>query len=190
VDNPDGFVMKRSRLVLLTLAGVSLSVTGCGRKSEVARNVHGTAVMPPAELPPQERAALPIYSAGKNPSLERPPNNAYDPQLGYFHLSCQGWFPYPYDHYDSRYGYYRCGRWHRTNQGRSHYHHSSGGSSGGSSRPLSGGSTVPEYSSQPTGAPVHGGVNHSSASHTKSAFTSRGGFGSSGSSSGGWFSRS
>lgn len=182
--------MKRSRLVLLTLAGVSLGVTGCGRKSSSADGVHGTAIVPPSSLSPQERAALPTFSPGSNLSAERPPNNAYDPQLGYYHQSCQGWFPYPYDHYDARYGYYRCGRWSRTNHSRTHYYHRTGGSTFGVSRALTGGTSVADYDAQPVGAPVHGGVNHSQATTTKSAFTSRGGFGSSGKSSGGWFSRS
>lgn len=196
--------MKRSKAVMLTLAGVSLGVTGCRREAEPV-NVHSTPVLPPEALSPAMRASLPAFVPGQDVSRQIPPHNAYDPQLGYYHQPCSGWFPYPYDHYDSRWGYYRCGRWSRYHSTRvypssSTWHRTGpvgyGGtvaaglsdgtsnspttSAGANGKPGTAAAPSGDYSTQPAGAPVHTGVPHTQATTTRSAFTSRGGFGSTG----------
>jgi hypothetical protein len=188
--------MKRSKVVMLTLAGVSLSVTGCHREPERV-NLHSTPVLPPESLSPAARASLPVYRPGSDVSRTLPPHNAYDPQLGYYHEPCAAWFPYPYDHYDSRWGYYRCGRWSRYHSTQAYSPSSiyfrGGNSLFGSSMPLGGGTgarpdpNVPrsgDYGLQPSGAPIHNGVQHGNATRTISSVTSRGGFGTTGRSSG------
>ncbi len=181
--------MKRSRVVALTLAGVSLSLTGCRRSSTGGpSDVHGGTILPPSALNPSFRSTLPAFLPGQDVSRQSPPLNAYDPQLGYYHLPCSAWFPYPYDHYDSRWGYYRCGRWSKnssTHRSSSHY--------GNVGRSLTGSSTssMSNYdtdSVQPAGAPLHSGVHHSMASSTRTGSISRGGFGSTGRSSSSFFS--
>jgi hypothetical protein len=186
--------MKRSRVVMLTLAGASLGFTGCRR--EPPPGVHSTTILPPEALSPAMRASLPAFRPGSDVSREIPPHNAYDAHLGYYHAPCAGWFPYPYDHFDSRWGYYRCGRWSRYHSTQA-YHSSSpyyrGGAHGfGLATPIGGTTTQPadfkppagDYGLQPSGAPVHNGVQHNQATKTISSITSRGGFGSTGRSSG------
>jgi len=191
--------MKRSQIVMLTLAGVSLGTTGCRRSSESEPvHLHGSAILRPDALNPALRANLPVFRPGTDMSREIPPHNAYDPQLGYYHEPCAGWFPYPYDHYDSRWGYYRCGRWSRQHSThmypatspyfRAATHALAPGPSITAPAPPMGSSTKPpsstpmasDYTQQPSGAPVHAGVPHSQATRTLSAFTNRGGFGSTG----------
>jgi hypothetical protein len=116
--------MKRSKIVLVSLTTVSLSLTGCRRSSGPASGDLG--ILPPEQLSDALRKSLPTYEAGENVSGEQPPLNAYDPLLGYYHSSCSEWHPYPYDYYDSRWGYFRCGKWSRYDSGRQHYHSSSG----------------------------------------------------------------
>jgi hypothetical protein len=158
--------MKRSRIVILTLAGVSLGLTGCRRPPAIR------GILPPDQLPPAFRASLPIgYVPGSDVSAAEPPHNAYDPRLGYYHEPCRAWFPYPYNHHDSRWGYYRCGRWSR--------------SSRVWSRPIGSSRFVNPpvedlYSPQPPGAPQHAGVAHADATRTLSGSTHRGGFGGTG----------
>lgn len=182
--------MKRSRVVALTLAGISLSLTGCRRHSSSdAASVHGGSILPPTALSPNFRATLPAFIPGQDVSRQSPPLNAYDPQLGYYHQSCSAWFPYPYNHYDARWGYYRCGRWSKNT---SSTHHSSS-RFGGVARSLTGSSTGPLSTPdsdvvQPAGAPLHSGVPHSQASVTRAGSISRGGFGSTGRSSFSFFS--
>ncbi|WP_395751647.1 hypothetical protein [Prosthecobacter sp.] len=204
--------MKRSNVIILTLAGVSLAATRCHRTPAAGPvNVHSTAVLPPGSLSPAMRATLPAFAAGYDTSYQSPPHNAYDPQLGYYHQPCSGWFPYPYDHYDSRWGYYRCGRWSRYHSTQAYSSSSSYYRSGpifsGTSAPLNSsqptstarpGTAPPalqDYALQPSGAPVHNGVPQSQATATRAAFapsssshgssyTSRGGFGHTGYSSG------
>lgn len=157
--------MKRSRIVLLTLAGVSLGFTGCRRSPGAG------GILSPDQLPPAFRASLPNgYVPGTDVSAGEPPHNAYDPRLGYFHEPCQAWYPYPYNHHDLRWGYYRCGRWF--------------GSSRVWSRPVgfsrTSGAPVEDYSPQPPGAPQHAGLAHSDASRSLAGSTHRGGFGGTG----------
>lgn len=186
---------------MLTLAGVSLGVTGCRRSHEPDISpVHGTQILRPEALSPDMRASLPVFRPGADVSREIPPHNAYDPQLGYYHAPCAGWFPYPYDHHDSRWGYYRCGRWSRYHSTQA-YHSSSPYYRGGAhpfiggthlAAPSTGTAIKPadfkpptgDYGLQPAGAPVHSGVQHSQATKTITSITSRGGFGSTGRSSG------
>jgi hypothetical protein len=188
--------MKRSKVVMLTLAGVSLGVTGCRRTPEPV-NVHSSAVLPPGALTPAMRASLPAFVAGRDTSYQSPPHNAYDPQLGYYHQPCTGWFPYPYDHYDSRWGYYRCGRWSRYHStsayGSSSSYYRPGPMPSGTAAPQSpppsqaSSTTTPppstskpstpapalhDYALQPAGAPIHNGVPQSQATATRSAFAS------------------
>ena len=187
--------MKRSNAIILTLAGVSLGVMGYQHWSQAEPSTsHSTAVLPPEKLDPAMRASLPPFVPGEDVSNQTPPHNAYDPDLGYYHEPCKAWFPYPYDHYDTQWGYYRCGQWSRYHSTHvypvgSPFYRPFGGmgmanmSSFGADSPTS----VPpgkDYSSQPAGAPVHTGVPHSQASVTRSAFTTRGGFGKTGSFSG------
>lgn len=200
--------MKRSKVVMLTLAGVGLGVTGCRREPQEV-NVHSTAVLPPEALSPAMRASLPAFVPGQDVTRQIPPHNAYDPKLGYYHQPCSGWFPYPYDHYDSRWGYYRCGRWSRYHSTQAYpsssiwYRAGSHGfgsvipmgspsstvpspastNTGISAKPSTPASPTGDYALQPSGAPIHNGVPHSQATATRSAFTSRGGFGSTGRSS-------
>jgi hypothetical protein len=191
--------MKRSKVVVLTLASMSLGVTGCRREPDPV-HVHNTAVIPPDALNPALRASLPAFVAGQDVSRQMPPHNAYDPQLGYYHQPCSAWFPYPYDYYDARWGYYRCGRWsryHSTQAYASSSPYYRGGMNGfgtSSSTPYTSKPSTPppvanDYAVQPAGAPVHTGVPQSHATTTRSAFTSRGGFGHTGFFSG-WFSGS
>lgn len=185
--------MKRSNVIILTLAGVGLGVTGYNRMTEPV-NVHSTAVLPPESLSPAMRASLPPFFAGNDVSRQMPPHNAYDPQLGYYHQPCSAWFPYPYDHYDQRWGYYRCGRWSRFHSTKAYPSSSTyfrGGLTGSGSpqstapsTPMSAPSVNNDYARQPTGAPIHTGVPQSQASMTRSAFTTRGGFGRTGGFSG------
>jgi hypothetical protein len=148
----------------------------------------GAGVLPLSALPAAMRATIPAFTPGQNVTAQNPPLNAYDPQLGYYHLPCTAWFPYPYDYYDSRWGYYRCGKWSR--------HRSSGpygtgyrtgsrvgrGVAGG---PNGGGVSTgdDDYATQPAGAPVHSGVPHAMATATRAGLVSRGGFGGTGKSS-------
>lgn len=179
--------MKRSNIIILTLAGVGLGVTGYNRMTEPV-NVHSTAILPPDALSPAMRASLPVFVASSDVSHQNPPHNAYDPQLGYYHQPCSAWFPYPYDHYDQRWGYYRCGTWSRYHSTQAYSSSSSYyrsglhgfGSAGGSSTPSTPPPVNNDYTRQPTGAPVHAGVPQNQATMTRSAFTSRGGFGSTG----------
>lgn len=185
--------MKRSNVIILTLAGVGLGVTGYNRMTGPV-NVHSTAVLPPESLSPAMRASLPPFFAGQDVSRQMPPHNAYDPQLGYYHQPCSAWFPYPYDHYDQRWGYYRCGRWSRYHSTKAYPSSSTyfrGGFAGSGSAnntapstPMSPPSVNNDYARQPTGAPIHTGVPQSQASMTRSAFTTRGGFGRTGGFSG------
>lgn len=171
--------MKRSRSVVVTLAGISLSLTGCRRAAEPA----GLGVMKKEALPAEMRDKLPVFYPGQNPSAENPPLNAYDPHLGYYHRPCLAWYPYPYDYYDARWGYYRCGKWSR--------HAASGGvrGYGGIGRGMGSiGSGVGDYTTQPVGAPVHEGVSQGQATAKRSALVSRGGFGSTGRSWSSFFS--
>jgi hypothetical protein len=203
--------MKRSRVVMLTLAGMSLGVTGCRRAAEtVPPGAHGdTPVLHPKALNPYMLASLPAFTPGANVSGQTPPHNAYDPQLGYYHQPCQAWFPYPYDHYDSRWGYYRCGRWSRHHSTRlypigSHFYRpatpvydtrgvplppsaqpSTPVTAAMNARPTTNPPEGSDYTRQPDGAPVHTGVPHTHATATRSSlpsssFVSRGGFGSTG----------
>lgn len=194
--------MKRSRVVMLTLAGVSLGVTGC-RREPAPRAATAPAILPPESLTPAMRSTLPVYSSGADVSREVPPHNAYDPRLGYFHAPCAGWYPYPYDHYDSRWGYYRCGKWSRYHSTQAYSSSSSYYRSGyrsgihpwpageapsetpskATSRPGEFTPPTDDYGRQPSGAPVHAGLQHSEASRAVSSYTSRGGFGSTGHSS-------
>jgi len=155
------------------------------------------------------RASLPAFVPGHDVSRQIPPHNAYDPQLGYYHQPCAGWFPYPYDHKDSRWGYYRCGRWslHHSTQAYPMssiwYRGGALGHSGGlpmgspistpppatthagvTAKPSTSVPGMNDYALQPPGAPIHNGVPQSQATVTRSAFTNRGGFGSTGHSSG------
>jgi hypothetical protein len=114
--------MKRSSAVLVTITTMALGLTGCGRKPSPL----DPDILPPNRLPEAFRATLPTYKSGPNVAGEIPPLNAYDAFLGYYHAPCLRWFPYPYDHYDQRWGYYRCGKWSRYNSSRSHYHSSNG----------------------------------------------------------------
>ena len=191
--------MKRSKIVVLTLAGVSLGITGC-RREPAPPGVHRTTILPPEALSPDMRASLPVFSPGSDVSREIPPHNAYDPQLGYYHAPCAGWFPYPYDHHDSRWGYYRCGKWSRYHSTHA-YHSSSPYYRGGMHAFGSPAALIPptpgtpanaahfkppagDYQAQPAGAPVHQGVQHSQATRTITSIANRGGFGSTGRSSG------
>lgn len=186
---------------MLTLAGVSLGLTGCRRSQTTDFHLaHGTQILRPEALSPEFRASLPKFFPGTDVSREVPPHNAYDPQLGYYHAPCAGWFPYPYDHHDSRWGYYRCGKWSRHHS--THAYHSSSPYYRGGVHPFIGGTSLVapststttnpadfkppagDYSQQPAGAPVHSGVQHSQATKTITSITSRGGFGSTGRSSG------
>jgi hypothetical protein len=173
--------MKRSKVIMLTLAGVSLGVTGCRRApTPEPVPVHSTAVLPPGALSPELRASLPAFVAGEDVSRQSPPHNAYDPHLGYYHQPCAGWFPYPYDYYDSNWGYYRCGRWSRYHSTRRYPFNSTYYRSGPYSTTTTSSaapSTLSDYTTQPPGAPTHTGVPQSQAGVTRSAFTSRGGFG-------------
>lgn len=181
--------MKRSNIIILTLAGVGLGVTGYNRLSEAGPvNVHDTPILPPESLSPAMRASLPPFVAGEDVSRQIPPHNAYDPQLGYYHQPCSAWFPYPYDHYDERWGYYRCGTWSRYHSTQAYAHSSPyyrpgligmglGMALGAASTPSTPRPLSSDYARQPTGAPVHGGVPQSQATATRSAFTTRGGFG-------------
>ena len=183
--------MKRSNVIILTLAGLGLGVTGYNRMTTPV-NVHATAILPPDSLSPAMRASLPAFVAGEDVSRQMPPHNAYDPQLGYYHQPCTAWYPYPYDYYDQRWGYYRCGRWSRYHSTQayssssSYYRGSLNGFGAGSNTSTP--STPPpvnnDYVHQPTGAPTNVGVPQSQATMTRSAFTSRGGFGRTGSFSG------
>ncbi len=184
--------MKRSRVVALTLAGISLSLTGCNRRNSPPNDIHGNAIIPPSSLSPDMQSALPAFTPGQDVSAQNPPLNAYDPKLGYYHLPCTAWFPYPYDHYDSRWGYYRCGRWSRDRN--THYSSTRylGGRSSIINRPS--GATpdpaTPIPTNTPDGsaaaqyaAPMHAGIPHSEASTTRRNSVNRGGFGSTGRSS-------
>ena len=182
--------MKRSRTIALTLAGISLGLTGC-RRGEVPPN--GMGVLPLSALSPMMRAKIPAFTPGQNVTAQNPPLNAYDPNLGYYHLPCTAWFPYPYDHYDSRWGYYRCGKWSR--HGSTSRYHGNGFRTGagiGRSVVGDGGGGVStgdgDYTTQPAGAPVHAGVPHAQATATRAGLVSRGGFGSTGRSSFSFFS--
>jgi hypothetical protein len=185
--------MKRSRTIALTLAGISLGLTGC-RRGEGPGG--GTGVLPLSALPAEMRAKIPSFTPGQNVTAENPPLNAYDPYLGYYHQPCSAWFPYPYDHYDSRWGYYRCGKWSRH---ASTHRHGTGYRSGGAGliRPMAAGSSDGggpvstgdgDYTTQPAGAPVHAGVPQGQATAARAGLVSRGGFGSTGKSSGSFFS--
>lgn len=187
--------MKRSRTIALTLAGISLGLTGCRRNDGPGPGATGgTGVLPLSALPAEMRSRIPSFTPGQNASAENPPLNAYDPYLGYYHQPCSAWFPYPYDHHDSRWGYYRCGKWSKHSTG--HRHVGGGGyrSGAGINRTSQADSTGPvstgdgDYTTQPAGAPVHGGVPHAQATATRSGLVSRGGFGSTGKSSSSFFS--
>ena len=175
--------MKRSKVIMLTLAGVSLGVTGCRRAPTPAPvPVHSLPVLPPGALSPELRASLPAFAVGEDVSRQSPPHNAYDQHLGYYHLPCAAWFPYPYDYYDSRWGYFRCGLWSRYHSTRvypsSSLFYRVGPHSGyGTTTPGTSPSALSDYTTQPSGAPIHIGVQQSQATTTRSAFTSRGGFG-------------
>jgi hypothetical protein len=175
--------MKRSKVIMLTLAGVGLGVTGCRRApAPEPVPVHSTAVLPPGALSPELRATLPAFAAGEDVSRQAPPHNAYDPHLGYYHQPCSAWFPFPYDYYDSRWGYYRCGRWSRYHSTRvypssSSYYRVGPHSSFTTSHPSTPEPAMDDYTKQPSGAPIHTGVPQTQATMTRSAFTSRGGFG-------------
>jgi hypothetical protein len=110
--------MKRSKSVWVSICSMSLLLTGCGGHPPGS----GAAIVPPSELPAEMRAAIPNYIVGENPSGEKPPLNAYSENLGYYHQECSQWFPFPFDYYDTRWGYYRNGKWSRYNSTRSHYH--------------------------------------------------------------------
>jgi hypothetical protein len=169
--------MKRSQIVMLTLAGVSLGLTGCRRQPPMSA---GRGILPPDQLPPAMRASLPSYYApGADLSNSQPPHNAYDPRLGYYHEPCRAWFPYPYNHHDPRWGYYRCGRWSR--QSRTYFH-----TTGFRPNVPGAGSYSPaeDFGPQPPGAPVHSGVAHADATKAASGSTHRGGFGGTGHSTG------
>lgn len=94
--------MKSGKLITLTLAGISLALTGCRRS--VAPSPHETEILQPGELSSSQRSSLPTYYPDQGGALSDAPHNAYDPRLGYFHRPCNAWYPYPYDHYDSRWG--------------------------------------------------------------------------------------
>lgn len=177
--------MKSGKLITLTLAGISLALTGCRRATPFGP--HGTEILPPGDLSQEMRSSLPAFAAEQSGALANPPLNAYDPHLGYFHSSCNAWFPYPYGHYDSRWGYYRCGKWYRSHK-RPFYssgtHTTTGRNQG--LQPLSSPGTAAtaasdDLDSSPTaGAPMHAGVPASNAEATRTNSTSRGGFGSTG----------
>ncbi len=169
--------MKRSQIVVLTLAGVGLGLTGCRRQT---LHTAGRGILPPDQLPPAMRASLPsYYPSGGDLSSTQPPHNAYDARLGYFHAPCHAWFPYPYNHHDPRWGYYRCGRWSREFR---HFAYTPGlrlGSPG--ALPIR--SPLPaseDFGPQPPGAPIHSGVAHADATKTVAGTTHRGGFGGTG----------
>lgn len=107
--------MKRSRLIVLTMAGVSLGSTGCRRDaSRVSSDQReSTPILNPTALNAQLRQSLPAYQPGVSAAGTQIPHNAYDPSLGYYHQPCSAWFPYPYDYHDARWGWYRCGKWSR-----------------------------------------------------------------------------
>ena len=172
--------MKRSRIVVLTLAGLSLGTTGCNRPSG---GIPG--ILPPDRLSPSVRASLPAYRPGADVSADRPPPNAYDPRLGYFHQPCNAWFPYPYDHYDSRWGYYRCGRWSRHSRPFVSTPFVRAPTFGpGLTSPSTPVADPTDYAQQPPGAPIHSGVAHGDATKTAASTTHRGGFGGTGRSTG------
>jgi hypothetical protein len=160
--------MKRSRRILLTLTGISLGVTGCRREPPPLLN---TGVLPPERLSNSEQEALPAFRSDHLPDFARPPINAYDPALGYYHAECQAWFPYPYNHYQNGWGYYRCGHWFAQR-----------GSTLVSGIRFSPGEGA--ISPPPAGAPLHRGIPHQDALAVRSGETRRGGFGRS------WFSGS
>jgi hypothetical protein len=114
--------MKRSSWIAVSLATASLAMTGCGRKPPS----NHSQIIPLDQLPQNVRATIPNYTPSSDVSSSDAPLNAYDPDLGYFHKPCSQWYPYPYDYYDSRWGYYRCGQWSRYNSTRSHYHSQNG----------------------------------------------------------------
>lgn len=182
--------MKRSNVIILTLAGVGLAATRCHRApaSHTPAYVHSTAVLPPSALTPDMRASLPAFVAGQDVSRQATPHNAYDPQLGYYHQPCSAWFPYPYDHYDSRWGYYRCGRWSRYHSTHAYSSSSTYYRPGRPSTPSTPAPASGDYAIQPAGAPIHNGVPQHQATATRAAFassahsssTSRAGFGSTG----------
>jgi len=172
--------MKPGRIITLTLAGISLGVTGCRRGSY--HGPHGTDILAPGDLPQDLRQTLPAFSAEGPGALANPPHNAYEPHLGYFHRPCEAWFPYPYGHYDPRWGYYRCGRWYSS---KDDYHDSRPGHLSRHWRPSGGvsptdGTPVGAGEAQPSGAPLHAGVPTAQAEATRSNLTSRGGFGGTG----------
>lgn len=166
--------MKRSQIVILTMAGVSLGLTGCRRQSALG------SIIPPEQLPPALRATLPTgYVPGSDISAGRPPHNAYDARLGYYHEPCNAWFPYPYNHHDPRWGYYRCGRW--SSRTRTYtrpiglYPGIPGGGSVASAPQPS-----EDFGPQPANAPIHSGIAHADATKAASGTTHRGGFGGTG----------
>ncbi len=192
--------MKRSRLIVLTMAGVSLGSTGCRRDSSSASSYPRelTPILNPAALNPQLRQSLPAYQPGVSAAGSQIPHNAYDPSLGYYHQPCSAWFPYPYDYHDRRWGWYRCGKWSR-HSASTPYRHSSGYTY---YRPNPQSTSQPDYTQQPAGAPQHEGVPHSAAERVRSqnagrpwihsdagsSAVSRGGFGSTGHGSSGFSS--
>lgn len=173
--------MKSGKLITLTLAGVSLALTGCRRSATTG--LHETEVLPPGDLPRDLRSSLPAYSPNPGDDPSAAPLNAYDPHLGYFHRPCNAWYPYPYGHYDSRWGYYRCGRWYRSNPLTTGYPGSSGANFWNPGRSLSPGTAGGgDLSGEPptAGAPTHKGIPAAQAQSLRTTVTSRGGFGSTG----------
>lgn len=173
--------MKSGKLITLTLAGISLALTGCRRGSSFAP--HQSEIIPPADLPQEMRSSLPVYSADQVGALTNPPLNAYDPSLGYFHQSCNAWYPLPYGHYDTRWGYYRCGNWYRSHFTNRNYYPGYNGATDRNRLPVapSSGESSDLADSTPTaGAPNHIGIPSTSAESVRSNLSSRGGFGSTG----------
>lgn len=171
--------MKSGKLITLTLAGISLALTGCRRS--LNPGPHETEILQPGELSSSQRSSLPTYYPDQGGALSDAPHNAYDPRLGYFHRPCNAWYPYPYDHYDSRWGYYRCGRWYPARGLQTGHAATSGLNARNPGLPLS--PTSPDDPNRPSatpGAPTNKGIATADADAIRSSATSRGGFGSTG----------
>jgi len=90
--------MKRSVKITLLLSGALYTVaapTGC-------RN-------DPAPPPPTSDAVIGQYREDQDQD-----NNSYVPGVGYYHSAYHTWYPYPFNWYYPRFGYYYGGGWHES----------------------------------------------------------------------------
>jgi hypothetical protein len=93
--------MRRSAKVALVLLGTA-GVVGVGALAfDSWRRARDEDAPPPAPQPP----APPISAT------QTYPNNDFIPGVGYYHAPYHGWFPFPFNYHDPSRGYYGGGLW-------------------------------------------------------------------------------